>query len=281
MREWIDHMNSMHSDQWARRIHMSTWYCGTSHEAEQFNDLESFMEHMKDPAKHPGRPPPSDLQIDTLSRRKRTTLTREAEYPCPFCACIPDSIKPVIPTSKPKDIQHLLHKHIASHIKSLSVLSVPLLTIQETSQPGSDRSEDKQNGRQLQEGEKASYPSGYDEELRALPLSEDESPEEIPHLSVDETQNTYWRDIGFIDWYEAKVTKSGPESDVILQDFIRAQGGDSAGLVSRPTYLVCGILSVVEVPPDCYGEDQNADRLEALHSGKRNLHSRLDMRHNY
>lgn len=215
---------------------MSTWYCDTYHETEQFNDLESFMQHMKDPANHPGQPLPSDLQLDTLSRSKQRVLTREDEYSCPLCDCIPEALKPVIPTSEPKAIRHQLHKHIARHIKNLAVLSVPVLTTAETNESESDEPEDEGKGRRLKEGEKASDPSGYDEELRATSLSDDDGQKEIPSLDVLETQNAHWRDIGFIEWYESEeagVNKSGLETDSILQDFLRAQGEGGTDLASN------------------------------------------------
>lgn len=184
---------------------MSTWYCDTDHEVEQFNDLEKFMQHMKTLDNHPGKPPPSDLQLDTLSRDKQKLLIREDEYSCPLCDCIPETLKPAIPTSEPKAIRHQLHKHIASHIKSLAVLSVPILTTTEAYEIESDEAEDEEKRRRLKEGEEASYPSGYDEELRAVSLSDDENPEEISSLDVVETRNTHWRDVGFIEWSEKEA----------------------------------------------------------------------------
>jgi hypothetical protein len=205
---------------------MSTWYCDTDHEAVQFNDFESFTKHMKDSATHPGRLPPSDLQLDTLSRTRQKILTRNEEYSCPFCDCIPDTLKPVIPTSEPKEILHELHKHIAIHIKDLAVLSVPVLIVTETPEGVTVKSEDEVKRRRLGKGEKSSYPSGYDEELRAVPLSEDENPEERPPLDVQETQTAHWSEIEFIEWYEkegAGAKISDPETDVVLQEFIRAR----------------------------------------------------------
>ncbi|KAL7953374.1 hypothetical protein V8C34DRAFT_297213 [Trichoderma compactum] len=47
-----------HSEQWNRKIHMSTWYCDIGHKpAIQFDDHKSCLRHMKDPANHePGSP---------------------------------------------------------------------------------------------------------------------------------------------------------------------------------------------------------------------------------
>jgi len=129
MREWLDHMNVMHSDQWTRKIHMTTWFCDVEHDGEvlQFNDYGRFVEHMKDSTNHPKRQPPTDLQLDALSRNKQKVLVREEEYSCPLCDCVPDSIEPVIRTGNPKEVKHLLHKHIAKHVETLAFLSVPVL----------------------------------------------------------------------------------------------------------------------------------------------------------
>ncbi|CAG9990474.1 unnamed protein product [Clonostachys byssicola] len=272
MKEWVNHMNSVHSEQWTRMIHMSTWFCDTNHEDKQFNDLESFREHMRDPASHPGRPPPSDLQLDTLSRNKQKTLVREDKYSCPFCDCIPDALKPVIPTSEPNAIRDQLHKHIASHIKDLAVLSIPILTTTETPKSESDEAEDEEKNRRLQEGEEASYPSGYDEELRALRLSDYENPhpEERPSPGVHETQNTHWHDVGFIEWYESEKGRDntiGLGNDAVLQDFTRVQhgGGVSQDLPSVPRGLgnLPGTVKAFP-PPTLYSQCQEAYALDEI-----------------
>lgn len=232
MKEWVDHMNSMHSEQWPRKIHMSTWYCDTHHETEQFNDFESFVKHMKDPINHPDRPPPTTLQLDTLSRNKQKTLIRDSEYSCPFCDCIPYELRPIIPTSEPKAIRHKLHKHIANHLKGLAVLSVPVLTTMDTAE--SESSKSKADAPRLREGEEASYASGYDEELRLVPLSSDENPK-FPPLTILETKNTHWHDTGFSKWYDTEgpgVNQPELETDPVLQEMLRVRE-------RRPNYWQC------------------------------------------
>jgi len=40
-RDWLKHMKNIHSADWIRRIHTTTWYCDSGHDLEQFKDLES------------------------------------------------------------------------------------------------------------------------------------------------------------------------------------------------------------------------------------------------
>ncbi|KAI0548140.1 hypothetical protein F4679DRAFT_574403 [Xylaria curta] len=102
MKQWIDHMKSFHSDQRNRKTHMSDWYCDIGHEtALQFNDRNSFLRHMKDPAKD--------------------------EYCCPICDCVTNTLKPVIAASDPAEIRKRLYEHIAAHIKDPAYKSVPAL----------------------------------------------------------------------------------------------------------------------------------------------------------
>ncbi|KAK6856466.1 HET-domain-containing protein [Apiospora arundinis] len=236
MDDWIKHMTSMHSEQWASKIHMSTWYCETSHESMQFNDLESFKKHMVEPDAHPGRSIPSASQLDSLCRTRQRVLVRDDAYACPLCDCVPDSLKPVVPTGNSRDLLHQLHRHIASHIKDLAPLSIPIQALPDTTESLSDKSADEEKRRQLRSmsDEEASYPSGYDEGIREVSLSEEENPEERPLLDVEETCETHWRDIDVDSkWHTGgpllhvhHTIPPDPGSDTILQHFIRAQGYD-------------------------------------------------------
>ncbi|KAK8877655.1 camk camk1 camk1-cmk kinase [Apiospora arundinis] len=236
MDDWIKHMTSMHSEQWASKIHMSTWYCDTGHESMQFNDLESFKKHMVEPDAHPERSIPSASQLDSLCRTRQRVLVRDDAYACPLCDCVPDSLKPVVPTGNSRDLLHQLHRHIASHIKDLAPLSIPTQALPDTTESLSDKSADEEKRRQLRSmsDEEASYPSGYDEGIREVSLSEEENPEERPLLDVEETCETHWRDIDVDSkWHTGgpllhvhHTIPPDPGSDTILQHFIQAQGYD-------------------------------------------------------
>lgn len=219
MKQWVDHMNSVHSKQWNRKIHMSTWYCDIGHEkTHQFDDLESFIAHMKAPESHPDRQPPSDLQIDTLSRTKQRILIREDEYSCFLCNCIPDKLKPVIPTSDPDTILYELHKHIASHIKDLAPLSVPRTDA--TGERGKEVSEadDQGGGRWLKDGEKASYPSGFDEWVQAISFSF--SSGSSAHILLPEDSLDDIEDDSAQDEYEEGKTPITPAPAIGEWDFV-------------------------------------------------------------
>lgn len=224
MNQWVEHMNSSHSKQWNTTIHMSTWYCDTDHQLSQFNELESFIDHMRDPTNHPGRPLPGIAQLATLSRTHQKALIREDRYSCPFCDCIPEALTPLIPTSEPDELLYKLHQHIASHIKDLAILSIPLQAADGIAISLFSESEEEESHDQLKTDEKASYPSGYDD-LRTMQIFEDVDKPEIPSIYVEETQTTYWHDIGFEDWLEEqyKIKLSKLEIDSVLQQFIRAR----------------------------------------------------------
>ncbi|KAL6830618.1 hypothetical protein J3E69DRAFT_378785 [Trichoderma sp. SZMC 28015] len=127
MKDWMNHMEMFHSDQWNRKIHMSPWYCDVGHRpAIHFDDHDSFVRHMEDPANHEGWEPPIDLQLETLSCKKQRFPLRD-EYCCPICECVPSVLEPVISNSSPDEIRRQLYEHIAAHIKDLVFESIPTL----------------------------------------------------------------------------------------------------------------------------------------------------------
>lgn len=89
----------------------------------RFIDLDTFEQHIMDPSNHPDRGRLSEAQLDSLYPQYPL---RAEEYSCPLCECVPDALKPVIQASdEPEAIRRQLHEHIAGHLKSLSVLSIP------------------------------------------------------------------------------------------------------------------------------------------------------------
>ncbi|KAL6890466.1 hypothetical protein GGI43DRAFT_415958 [Trichoderma evansii] len=126
MHQRISHMNTTHSHEWTRRVHMGAWFCDTEHDVAQFNDVESFREHMNDKHNHPVSGPPTRHQLDCLEISQCKHLTRD-EYSCPFCDCILDMPKQTISTSISGEHQYSpLHEHIAGHLKDLAVLCIPI-----------------------------------------------------------------------------------------------------------------------------------------------------------
>jgi hypothetical protein len=117
-------MECFHSQEWTRNVHTTTWYCNINHEETMtFIDLEAFEQHILDPSNHPDRGRLSEAQLDSLYPHYPM---RAEEYSCPLCECVPDTLKPGIQAGdEPEVIRRQLHEHIAGHLKSLSVLSIP------------------------------------------------------------------------------------------------------------------------------------------------------------
>ncbi|KAM0521325.1 hypothetical protein ACHAPE_002805 [Trichoderma viride] len=224
-------MNYYHSNQWTRRVHRSTWFCDTDHEATQFNDLESFLEHMKEPDNHPGGEPPTAPQLDTLCRTQQKFIIRDDEYSCPFCDCIPDMLKRIVPNGDLTEILQQLHKHVAIHLKDFAILSIPILDATEAPEDVSDDSKPEEKRHWLRDSEEASNPSGYDQELRDIPLPSGD-PEVRPPLDVKETPTTHWADTGFTRWYENEdeSKSSERETDAILKAFVSKSTQSNRGV---------------------------------------------------
>ncbi|KAK8005654.1 hypothetical protein PG990_011691 [Apiospora arundinis] len=238
MRDWVEHMTSEHSDQWTRRIHMSTWFCDTGHESIQFNDLESFIEHMKKPDAHPSRSVPSNSQLDTLCRTRQRILTREDIYACPLCESVPDSLNPTDSTSQPKDTVYDLHKHIADHLKDFASLSIPNQPLLEMTKGVSNIAAASKKQRRLESSDIDSIVSSDFEEIRATPSFQHETPEETPPLDVEETTISHWREVGFLEWHgkdEGDSKSSTSETDVILRDLIQDQAQSTNDLSKSHT----------------------------------------------
>ena len=128
---WKSHMESVHSKDWARRVHTIIWYCDIDHEPpERFETELLWRQHMNYLDSHPKRQliKPTKAQLDALSPRKQQAALRE-RFVCPLCEQIPEKIQPLVNNGKmnPADLYEFLTDHIANHIKSLSLISVPCL----------------------------------------------------------------------------------------------------------------------------------------------------------
>ncbi|KAJ4305480.1 hypothetical protein N0V90_001011 [Kalmusia sp. IMI 367209] len=128
---WRSHMENVHARNWTQKVHNITWYCDIDHgPPEQFETRLQWSEHMKNPSSHPKRklPTPSETQLEALSIRKQQIALREP-YVCPLCEQIPEKIRSLVEKGKgnSKDMHEYLINHIAKHIKSLSLVSLPCL----------------------------------------------------------------------------------------------------------------------------------------------------------
>ena len=109
--DWWKHMTSEHQEDWTRRIHLNLWYCDLAHDPQvenEFSNLVSFQAHLRD--EHA-----KDLEtIEAfISRRTRVGMLRDDSV-CPLCEL------------KVADDQTSLSQHIGDHLRSLSLLSLPL-----------------------------------------------------------------------------------------------------------------------------------------------------------
>ncbi|UKZ61209.1 uncharacterized protein TrAtP1_002477 [Trichoderma atroviride] len=190
---------------WHRNIHMTTWYCDVGHEAVQFNDHESFVRHLKDPANHTDRDPPTDLQLDTLSRRKKKILVRDEEYCCPICECVPKTLEPVIASSDPDKIRRSLYEHIAVHIKDLALKSIPTLHGVEPSEDKQSEVDDGSDRRLRGEDSTASYPSGLDMLRQETSLAFEDGSDGVSGATEDE-------DLAH-KWDQSIITSLGPSDN--------------------------------------------------------------------
>ncbi|KAK5996024.1 hypothetical protein PT974_04447 [Cladobotryum mycophilum] len=119
MQDWVEHMQTRHSMDWAARIHTELWYCDVNHsDPLEFSNRDIFVKHMKE--EHA-----KDLtnsQLQGRIRRNRRVAKREP-FACPLCDCIPEDLKERV-TEKP---YKPLFKHIARHLKYVSFWSMSYL----------------------------------------------------------------------------------------------------------------------------------------------------------
>ncbi|KAH6975803.1 hypothetical protein EDB80DRAFT_740174 [Ilyonectria destructans] len=124
-RDWKDHMQRMHTLDWAQNVHTTAWHCDMDHahvpedlNQTDFNEKDDFMQHLS--KAHGAALTRSQLLART--RRNRTAKIRES-FTCPLCDCRPDDVAAHV-REKPYD---LLSKHIARHLKALAFLSLSYL----------------------------------------------------------------------------------------------------------------------------------------------------------
>ncbi|KAL6900065.1 hypothetical protein GGI43DRAFT_56176 [Trichoderma evansii] len=229
MKDWMSHMETFHSAQWNRKIHMSTWHCDIGHTpAIQFNNRDSFVRHLKDPTSHGGREPPTDPQLETLSRNKQRVLIRDDEYCCPICERVPSTLEPVIVNSNPDKIRRHLYEHIAAHIKDLAFKSIPDLDEAEPSERRQSEVDDGDHRRLRGDGSAASYLSGLDELRQETSVTFGDDPDRdnvgmggeaynVDYYNMDESL-TLWDNPEFVEHWGRKAAL-----DPYLPDFIMAE----------------------------------------------------------
>lgn len=170
-KEWISHMEVSHSKDWPRRVHNIVWYCDVDHElVMRFQSEFEWRTHMEDPNSHPRRhsKPPTNVQLAALSSRKQQRVFRD-QHVCPLCESIPEKVQHLSKQDSASHLAKLLNEHIAKHMLSLSLISLPWTDSGEADERISIKS-DKSLKRFLGPGSKPQKPS---------------EPSGIDHLSVE------------------------------------------------------------------------------------------------
>jgi hypothetical protein len=108
---WISHIKKEHIP--------LQWHCtAPGHQPETFPTEEAFIKHMRDA--HAGTFTDEELPVFTqISARPATQIFTI----CPFCARLPDTS--AIEDQPNSQGQEALQKHIAEHLQSLALISLP------------------------------------------------------------------------------------------------------------------------------------------------------------
>jgi hypothetical protein len=167
-------------EQWlahTQKLHSLEWYCdAAAHKPEVFSDRISFQKHMK--MYHSGTF--TESQLPVISELAAPRSSRPFTI-CPLCNCIPEDIE-LERKNIGSNALDLLPKHIAGHLKSLALISLPWREDikdgdgQNLSKQLADFSHAASMGKKAQnEGDDGSV---IDAELARMSLSFDENPTE-------------------------------------------------------------------------------------------------------
>ncbi|OBS29580.1 hypothetical protein FPOA_03517 [Fusarium poae] len=234
-RDWESHMEAAHSKDWLRKVHTMTWFCDFGHDPPVTFETELlWREHMLDIKSHPNRKKlPTQAQLDARSPQQQQIAPREP-FVCPLCERVPDELSQKVAKGKgePIAMHNILVSHVASHIKSLSLMALPSLEVsaQEI------RDIDNDSGREHMET--ASLPpvswSFWDRESIASLLANDQTmswDDDFPDYSQPEAP----KDSADDDWLEEYASWKSehdpalheyPENDLVLSDFRKWQKTD-------------------------------------------------------
>ncbi|KAF5246035.1 hypothetical protein FAUST_1446 [Fusarium austroamericanum] len=148
---WENHMRSRHSTEWTRLVHKPTiWICDVDHDDEEFQDHESFQEHLCN--KHSDLSEAERKAVATLSV---ASVTR-AKHTCPLCgydSTAEQDSRSEATSSTPQqsDMDQLarLAKHVAGHLRCLAFHALDHLDSDQgsVSEPGSEITSHKARSR--------------------------------------------------------------------------------------------------------------------------------------
>ncbi|KAH7009796.1 hypothetical protein EDB80DRAFT_713888 [Ilyonectria destructans] len=123
-REWIHHMQTRHTMDWARKVHSQQWHCNLDHKhTKRYEDKDSFLSHLK--AEHGDRLTSSQA----LGRMRRNKVFARDPFSCPLCEQVPDELKDHL-AERPYDV---LADHIGQHLEALSFYSLQYLNMENKS----------------------------------------------------------------------------------------------------------------------------------------------------
>lgn len=123
--DWLNHMNERHTMSWYRTIHMMTWFCDLHHDKRQlFYDSMELDSHLRE-----SHYELTKSQMIARSKRGKCSLTRE-QFTCPLCESISRKLSALSPHQQPDDVSKLIGRHVAFHIKALSLLVFRLLPVE-------------------------------------------------------------------------------------------------------------------------------------------------------
>ncbi|KAF5692048.1 ankyrin repeat [Fusarium denticulatum] len=124
--DWVQHMESMHSQKWLQRVHTRSWYCDIGHESPMVFEFEhQWRSHILQP--HPEYlKAPDPRTLGAYSARKQKNFHQD-EFACPLCEQIPEEAQKMLETGQdePGQVRTLVLNHVASELKSLSMVAVP------------------------------------------------------------------------------------------------------------------------------------------------------------
>ncbi|KAF4944319.1 hypothetical protein FGADI_12773 [Fusarium gaditjirri] len=226
--EWVDHMQSVHSEDWLRQVHIKQWYCDFGHESTLTFELEvQWREHMLDSASHPERPEtPTLFQLKALSQQKQRMILRD-KFVCLLCERIPQEAQQKLETGQQDstDVHNSVINHDTTHLKSLSLFSVPSLD------EAADETVnlDQKSHVLTKLSNKGSLPDAPASPVntRASGISPDERPG-LKHETVALNQQTGWDD----DFVGYKQPDKPPESPMLrwYDDFSQWKYEQDAGV---------------------------------------------------
>ncbi|KAF5975663.1 putative ankyrin repeat protein [Fusarium bulbicola] len=126
LEDCVEHMDSMHSKEWLQRVHTRSWYCDIGHESPLVFEFEhQWRRHILQT--HPEYlKAPDPRTLGAYSARKQKNFHRD-EFTCPLCGEIPEEAQKMLETGQdePGQVRTLVLNHVASELKSLSMMAVP------------------------------------------------------------------------------------------------------------------------------------------------------------